>query len=44
MCSIMPDLSISALLGQWGFFDNYKVAFERYHQRIELTARLSAKT
>lgn len=43
MCSIMPDLSTSALLGQRGFFDNYKVTFERYNQRIELTPRLPEK-
>jgi hypothetical protein len=43
MCSLMPDLSTPALLGQRGFFDHYKVTFERYSQRIELTPRLPAK-
>lgn len=39
ICSVMPDLSTSALLGQRGFFDNYKITFERSIKRIELTPR-----
>ena len=36
-CYFMPDLQISALLGQSGFFENYKVLFERYKKRFEIT-------
>ena len=38
-CYFMPDLQISALLGQAGFFENYKVLFEHYKKRFELTPR-----
>jgi hypothetical protein len=36
-CSLMPGLKMAGLLGQKGFFEHYKVVFERYKQRIELT-------
>jgi hypothetical protein len=29
-CSFLPDLPVFGLLGQNGFFDNYKVVFKRY--------------
>ena len=30
---------VDAILGQSGFFENYKVCFERYRWRIELASR-----
>ena len=36
-CAFMPDLKRAGLLGQKGFFDNYKVVFERAKKRLELT-------
>ena len=36
-CSFLPDLPVFGLLGQNGFFDNYKVVFKRYDNRFELT-------
>ena len=36
-CFLMSGLRTSALLGQRGFFENYKVVFEQYKKRIELT-------
>lgn len=36
-CFFMSGLSTSALLGQRGFFENYKVMFEQYKKCIELT-------
>jgi hypothetical protein len=36
-CSFLPDLPVFGLLGQNGFFDNYKVVFKRYENQFELT-------
>src|SRR2546430_13692960 len=36
-CSFLPDLPVFGLLGQNGFFDNYKVVFKRYDNTFELT-------
>lgn len=38
-CYFMRDLATSALLGQQGFFENYKVLFECYQKTFELTPR-----
>ncbi len=35
-CSFLPDLPVFGLLGQNGFFDNYKVVFKRYENIFEL--------
>ena len=37
VCSFLPDLPVFGLLGQNGFFDNYKVVFKRYENTFELT-------
>jgi hypothetical protein len=44
VCSLMPGLKASGLLGQRGFFDHYKVVFERAKKRIELTPLSSSTT
>ena len=36
-CSFLSDLPVAGLLGQNGFFDNYKVVFKRYQNVFELT-------
>jgi hypothetical protein len=36
VCSFLPDLPVFGLLGQNGFFDNYKVVFKRYENVFEL--------
>ncbi len=36
-CSFLSDLPVAGLLGQNGFFDNYKVVFKRYKNIFELT-------
>jgi Aspartyl protease len=36
-CSFLADLPVFGLLGQNGFFDNYKVVFKRYEDTFELT-------
>ena len=38
-CAFLPDLRTNGLLGQNGFFDNYKVTFEKYKKRFEITPR-----
>ena len=35
-CAFLPGLQTDALLGQSGFFENYKVIFERYHNRFQV--------
>lgn len=39
VCSFLPGLRTAGLLGQAGFFDNYKVTFERYKKTFQLTPR-----
>ena len=39
VCSVLALPSYDGLLGQRGFFDNYKVVFEKYKKRFEVTAR-----
>lgn len=39
VCSVLPLPLYDGLLGQRGFFDNYKVVFEKYKKRFEVTAR-----
>ena len=39
MCSALALPSYDGLLGQRGFFDNYKVVFEKYKKRFEVTAQ-----
>ena len=34
---------VHAILGQAGFFENFKVCFERYRWRIEVNSRLKLK-
>ncbi len=38
-CAIMQFPSFDGLLGQRGFFDNYKVVFEKYKKIFEITAK-----
>ncbi len=35
-CAFLPGLQTDALLGQSGFFENYKVIFERYRNRFQV--------
>ena len=42
-CSLVPELKTTGLLGQKGFFENYRVVFERAKKRIELTPLSPAK-
>jgi hypothetical protein len=39
-CSFVPKLKMNGILGQIGFFDNYKVTFEKYNKTFEITPRL----
>jgi hypothetical protein len=36
-CIFVPNLRMDGLLGQKGFFDNYRVVFEGYNQHLEVT-------
>lgn len=36
-CAFVPNLPRAGLLGQNGFFDNYKILFERRKKRFEIT-------
>ena len=36
-CFFLPELKMPALLGQRGFFEHYKVVFERHKKRFQLT-------
>jgi len=36
-CAFVPDLKVAGLVGQTGFFENYKITFERYKKRFEIT-------
>ena len=38
-CAFAPVGSIDGLLGQEGFFDNYKVVFEKYKNQFEVVAK-----
>lgn len=38
-CAFAPIEDIECLLGQRGFFENYKVVFEKYHNQFEIIAR-----
>ncbi len=38
-CAILKLPSFDGLLGQRGFFDNYKVTFEKYKKTFDLIAR-----
>ncbi len=38
-CTILALPSYDGLLGQRGFFDNYKVVFEKYKKTFEITAK-----
>ena len=38
-CSFMPNLRTDALLGQVGFFENFRIVFERYKNHFELTPK-----
>ena len=37
-CGVLPLPAYDGLLGQRGFFDNYKVVFEKYKKRFAVTA------
>jgi hypothetical protein len=36
VCAFAPIADIDCLLGQRGFFENYKVIFEKYHNTFEV--------
>jgi hypothetical protein len=38
-CAFAPIEGMDALFGQRGFFENYKVVFEKYKNQIEVIAR-----
>lgn len=38
-CGVLPLPAYDGLLGQHGFFDNYKVVFEKYKKTFEVTAK-----
>jgi hypothetical protein len=38
-CAFLPGLQTDALLGQNGFFENYKVIFERYKNSFQVIPR-----
>ncbi len=38
-CSFLPGLNVTGVLGLEGFFDHYKILFERYKNSFELTWR-----
>jgi hypothetical protein len=38
-CGVLPLPAYDGLLGQRGFFDHYKVVFEKYTKRFEVTAQ-----
>jgi len=38
-CGVLPVPLYDGLLGQKGFFDNYKVIFEKYKKRFEVIAQ-----
>ncbi|MEK7532405.1 MAG: retropepsin-like aspartic protease [Patescibacteria group bacterium] len=38
-CGVLPLPAYDGLLGQRGFFDNYKVTFEKYKRTFEVIAR-----
>ena len=38
-CAFLPGLQTDALLGQNGFFENYRVIFERYKNSFQVNAR-----
>ncbi len=38
-CGVLPLPTYDGLLGQRGFFDNYKVTFEKYKKVFEITAK-----
>lgn len=38
-CGVLPLPAYDGLLGQRGFFDNYKVIFEKYKKTFEIIAR-----
>jgi hypothetical protein len=40
MCYFVPDLPTSVLLGEVGFFDAYKVEFQKYKNIFEITPKL----
>lgn len=42
-CAVLDLPYYEGLLGQNGFFDNYKVIFEKYINRIELRPRIRSK-
>ena len=42
-CAFAEIGIVDAILGQIGFFDNYKVVFERYKNEFEIIAKRSKK-
>jgi hypothetical protein len=38
-CAFAPIADVDCLLGQRGFFENYKVVFEKYHNQFEIIAQ-----
>ena len=38
-CGVLPLPAYDGLLGQRGFFDHYKVTFEKYKETFEITAK-----
>jgi hypothetical protein len=38
-CAFTPLPGVSALLGERGFFDNYKVTFEKYKNVFSVTKK-----
>ncbi len=43
ICGVLPLPAYDGLLGQRGFFDNYKVVFEKYKKRFEVTAQRKSR-
>lgn len=39
ICGVLPLPAYDGLLGQRGFFDNYKAVFEKYKKRFAVTAQ-----
>ena len=43
-CAFAPIEGMDALFGQRGFFENYKVVFEKYKNRFEVVAKRSERS
>jgi hypothetical protein len=43
-CAFAPIEGMDALFGQRGFFENYKVVFEKYKNQFEVIAKRSGRS